>query len=208
MKKTWTFSSLLLAVAVAFSALASQKSIMERLKKEYEKIHTIKAEFIQETTLGVRKKTVYQGKVYIVPDKSRWDYETPRPQLVITQDDHFLLYDPINKEAVKGLLDKEAIVTRGPFFSLINQIQKYYTVTESQGSQIPILVLIPKKKGTPIQKVTVYLDPQTLLIQKIETLDSLGNLNTVTFKNIEINVPVDPAIFQIKLPPDVNISRP
>jgi len=208
MKKIWTFSGLFLSLAVALNALALEASIMERLKEEYKKIHSIKAEFIQETTLGVRKKTTYRGKVCIVPGKSRWDYETPKPQLVITQGDKFLLYDPINKEAVKGLLDKEAIVTRGPFFSLINQIQKYYDVKEIQENQLPILVLIPKKKGTPIQKITVYLDPKTLLIQKIETIDSLGNLNSVTFKNTQTNVPIEQAIFQVKLPPDVKISRP
>ncbi|GEM_PF-1207229 len=208
MRKRWRLSSLLLILLVASTAVAAQGSILERLKAEYRKIHSVKGDFIQETTLGVRKKTVYQGKVFIVPGKSRWDYEAPNPQLVITQGDRFLLYDPINKEAVKGTLDKEAIVTRGPFFSLVDQIQKYYNVTETREGKTPVLILIPKEKGTPIQKVTVYLNPQTLLIERIETLDSLGNLNTVTFKNIKTNVPIDPAIFQVKLPPDVKVSHP
>lgn len=182
-------------------------SLMERLKETYSKIHSIQADFTQETTLGVKKKMTYKGKVYIVPGKSLWDYQTPQPQLVWTQGDTFVLYDPVNKEAVKGSLDKEAIVTRGPFFSLINQIQKYYDVKEGKGDT-PILTLTPKNTHSPIQKVTIYFDPKTLLIKKVETLDSLGNLNTVSFQNIQVNTTIPPETFQIKLPPDVKISQP
>jgi len=168
----------------------------------------LQADFVQETTLGVKKKSIHKGKVYLVPGMSRWDYQEPNPQVVITKGDKFLLYDPVNKEAVEGLLDKEAIVSRGPFFSLVDQIKKYYTVTHTENGKNVILVLIPKRKGAPIQKVTVYLDPKTLLIEKIESLDSLDNLNTVTFENIKVNVPINPSIFNLKLPPGVKISRP
>jgi len=182
-------------------------SLMERLKESYSKIHSIQADFTQETTVGVKKKMTYKGKVYIVPGKSLWDYQTPQPQLVWTQGDTFVLYDPVNKEAVKGVLDKEAIVTRGPFFSLIDEIQKYYDAKEGKG-EAPVLILSPKNAHSPIQKVTIYFNPKTLLIERVETLDSLGNLNTVSFQNIKVNIPIPPETFQIKLPPDVKISQP
>jgi len=182
-------------------------SLMERIKESYSKIYSIQADFTQETTLGVKKRMTYKGKVYIVPGKSLWDYQTPQPQLVWTQGDTFVLYDPVNKEAVKGVLDKEAIVTRGPFFSLINQIQKYYDVEEGKGDT-PLLILSPKNTHSPIQKVTIHFNPKTLLIEKVETLDSLGNLNTVSFQNIRVNTTIPPKTFQINLPPNVKISQP
>ncbi len=207
MRKTWIYSLAFLLLAT--SAWGGQGGdILAKLKRVYSKIYSVKADFIQETTLGLKKKATHKGKVYLVPGKSRWDYEEPEPQLVLTHGDKFLLYDPLNKEAVEGILDKEAIVTRGPFFSLVDQIQKYYHVTQIQTDKAIILTLIPKKPGAPVQKVTVYLNPKTLLIEKIETLDSLDNLNTVTFENIKINVPIDPSVFEVKLPPGVKISHP
>ena len=209
MRRIWRYSVIPLILLMASAAMAGQKvNILERLKKEYSKIHSVKAEFVQETTLGLKKKSSHSGKVFLIPGKSRWDYEEPNPQMVLTLGDKFILYDPVNKEAVEGVLDKEAIVTRGPFFSLVDQIQRYYHVTQTQVDNTIILTLIPKNKESPIQKVTIYINSKNLLIEKIETLDSLDNLNSVTFKNIEINKPIDPSIFEVKLPPGVKVSHP
>ncbi len=182
-------------------------SLMERLKASYSEIHSIQADFVQETTVGVRRRMTYTGRVYIVPGKSMWEYKTPQPQIVWTNGDLFVLYDPVNREAVKGQLDKEAIVTKGPFFSLIDQIKRYYTVKEGGKGQ-STLTLTPVDTHGPIQKVIVYLDPKSLLIKKVETLDSLGNLNAVSFRHIKVNAAIPSKTFEIILPPDVRISQP
>lgn len=210
MKKILKYSTIatIIFLMVSPSWGGQEVDILAKLKKAYSKIHSVKADFTQVTTLGLKKKSTHKGRVYLVPGKSRWDYQGPNPQLVLTLGDKFLLYDPVNKEAVEGVLDKEAIVTRGPFFSLVDQIRKYYHVTQVQRDSSIVLTLVPKKPGSPVQKVTVYIDPKTLLIKKIETLDSLDNLNTVTFENIQVNVPIDPSLFQVKLPPGVKVSHP
>ncbi len=207
MNKINTKTHLIWLLVLLTPSILKGASLLDRLKESYSKIHSIQADFTQETTLGVKKKMTYKGKVYIVPGKSLWDYQTPQPQLVWTQGDTFVLYDPTNKEAVKGSLDKEAIVTRGPFFSIVNQIQKYYNVEEGK-EDTPLLILTPKNTHSPIQKVTIYFNPKTLLIEKVETLDSLGNLNTVSFQNIQVNTTIPSKTFQISLPPDVKISQP
>ena len=208
MKKLPFKLSLVFLVILLMPSWLLGASIMERLEKKYEKIHSIKATFEQETTMGIKKKMTYQGTVYIVPGKSRWNYEEPAAQIVVTDGDSFLLYDPANKEAVKGILDKEALVTRGPFFSLVEQIKKYYNAVERESGNELVLTLTPKAQKSPVQKVVVYLDPKSLLIERVENLDSLGNLNTITFKNIEVNPKISPKTFQLQLPPDVKVSKP
>jgi len=198
----------LLLIVLLIPSLVLGASIMERLETKYKKIHSIKAAFEQETTMGVKKKMTYRGTVYIIPGKSRWDYKEPAAQTVVTNGDSFILYDPANNEAVKGVLDKEALVTRGPFFSLVEQIKKYYNAVERESGDEAVLTLTPKTRKSPVQKVVVHLNPKSLLIERVENLDSLGNLNTVIFQDIKVNAKIPPETFQLHLPPDVKISKP
>lgn len=200
--------SLLILCFFVFTSLPSKAGILEDLRERYAKISSVEAQFTQVTTLGVKRKMEYRGKVYIIPGKSRWEYESPSPQTVITNGDLFLLLDPINNEAIKGRVEKEAIVTRGPFFSLIEEITKYYDVTEGKLEGEKILKLIPKNSKASIQRVIIHFDPKTLYINRVESLDSLGNLNMVTFQNIKVNQLISPKLFEMRIPQGMKVTRP
>ncbi len=184
----------------------SSRSLLERLGDKYSKIRDIEANFTQEARLGdVKKKRVFHGKVFLKPGYSRWEYTDPQPQIVVTKGDSFILYDVEAKDAVMGRLEPEAVFVKGPFVDLPKRIRALFKVKETEVP--PVLLLTPKREEASLKSVEVRIDPVTMLIRSIETVDVLGNHNKITFTKVRLNTGFSNDIFNLHLPPDVTVTR-
>jgi outer membrane lipoprotein-sorting protein len=181
-------------------------SLLDKLGKKYSKIMGIEASFTQEARLGdVKKRRIFHGKVFLKPGLSRWEYTNPDRQIVVTRKDSFTLYDVEAKDAVMGHLEPEAVFVKGPFVDLPKRVKKLFNVKETEVP--PVLILTPKRKEASLKSVEVEIDPVTMLIKSIETVDVLGNHNKITFSRVRINTELKKEIFHLHLPPDVTVTR-
>lgn len=196
----------LLMGGILASAGTSGLSLLEKIGKRYSKIRDLEADFTQEARLGdVKKKRIFHGKVFLKPGLSRWEYTDPYPQIVVTRGDSFTLYDVDAKDAVIGRLEPEAVFVKGPFVDLPKRIRRLFEVKETEVP--PVLILIPKRKESSIKSVEVKIDPVTLLIKSVETVDVLGNHNKIIFTKVKTNIGLKDDIFNLHLPPDVTVTR-
>jgi len=196
--------SLLLASSAAICGISTP--LLDKIGKRYSKIRDIEANFTQEARLGdVKKRRVFHGKVFLKPGLSRWEYTDPYRQIVVTRGDSFTLYDVEAKDAVIGRLEPEAVFVKGPFVDLPKRVKRLFKVKETDVP--PVLVLTPKREDASLKSVEVRIDPVTMLIRSIETVDVLGNHNKITFSKIRLNTGISDDLFKLHLPPDVTVTR-
>ncbi len=197
----------LLAACVTTGAWAKEgASLLDLVGKRYSRIRDIEADFTQEARLGdVKKVRRFRGKVFLKRGMSRWEYTEPYRQIVVTRGDIFILYDVDAKDAVKGHLEPEAVFVKGPFVNLPKRVRQLFKVKETEVP--PVLLLVPKRKDASLKSVRVEIDPLTMLIKSIETVDVLGNHNKITFTKVRLNTGLSDDIFNLHLPPGVTVTN-
>jgi outer membrane lipoprotein-sorting protein len=69
------------------------------------------------------------------------------------------------------------------------------------------LLLLPREAESPVSQITLWVDPHSYKVVGIQTEDALGNINEITFTNIQMNPPLEPSWFALEVPEGVRLER-
>jgi outer membrane lipoprotein carrier protein len=206
---------LLLTIAVVGAAAAppTASELAAALQRKYDGVKDFAADFVHAYEGGVlRKQITERGKLQVKkPGKMRWEYTAPEEKLFVS--DGVKMYSYIKQ-------DKQVIVSDVPaadqattptlFLAGKGSLTRDFTpslvdapVGSPPGSQG--LKLVPKTRQREYDWLTLVVDPVSLAIRGLVTVDAQGGTSRFSFTNMKENVGMTDKAFEFKMPRGVDV---
>jgi outer membrane lipoprotein carrier protein len=209
-----------LCVFIALFVLSTQAHAQEttselvaKVQRQYDQTRSIRADFSQETrSRATSLGTTAKGKLYFLkPRAIRWDYSEPKQQFVIN-DEQAWLYVPVEKTIY--LYDVDQIINSPivlGFFSGLGKLTETFDISQLPPEPGPPvrfrLELLPRESESPVARVTLWIAAKSYRVVRIQTEDPLGNINEITFTNVQVNASLEPSWFALNVPQGVRVER-
>ncbi len=209
-----------LCVLIAFLALSmlahaqeTTSELVAKVQRQYDQTRSIRADFSQETrSRAASLSTTAKGKLYFLkPRAIRWDYSEPRQQFVINEEKAWL-YVPDEKTIylyeVDQIINSPIVLS---FFSGLGQLTETFDISQLPPEPGPPmrfrLELLPREAESPVARVTLWIAAESYRVVRIQTEDPLGNINEITFTNVQVNTSLEPSWFAFNVPQGVRLER-
>jgi outer membrane lipoprotein carrier protein len=211
-----TSMTLLLCLgALAATGEVTPEAVMTRVQARYDKAGGFQARFRQESTLkAAGASDSAAGWMYFMkPCRMRWQYETPPDQKkeIVSDGRLVWMYMPADGIVMVYTLDqvlRSDLVMR--FFSGMGQFQSDFTVSwqrpPKDGASF-IIDLFPKKDQPELKRLTLTINPDTYLVEKLEFTNALGEESRFNFTQVKLEVPLGRDFFSFTPPPGVQVVR-
>lgn len=202
-----SFTTFLLTFCLFFINAGTANAGLECLTKSYGKAQTVTADFMQ--TLIHKDsggKDVRTGNFVIKrPQLVRWETNKPFSELLI-----------VNKDAVWNYLEDEEVVYKYPR-ELADESQNalrfllgdanvnndfYVEDGETKGNYL----LFPKEPTANLTEAKIWVDEAFGIITRLRIVDFYGNINDITFKNVQFDKSVNNLIFNFTPPAGVDVE--
>lgn len=192
------------------------ETVMTRVQAQYDKAGGFQARFRQDSTLKALAGTPESaaGWMYFMkPCRMRWQYEIPPEQKkeIVSDGRLVWMYMPADGLVMVYKLDKvlrSDLVMR--FFSGMGQFQKDFTVSWQRPPRAGasyVIDLYPKKEQPELKRLTLTINPDTYLVEKLDFSNALGEESRFTFSQVKLEVPLGPQFFTFTPPPGVQVVR-
>jgi outer membrane lipoprotein carrier protein len=213
-------SSHLTVVLIALSATVSAQStpaptadaLARDLQRKYDRVVDFSADFVHAYRGGVLKQQATErGKLLVKkPGKMRWEYTAPERKLFVSDGRKIYSYIPQDKQVIVGTMPKdEQAPTPALFLTGKGDITRDFTATFDKVSDAPAgsiaLKLTPKRKEPEYESLTLVVEPKTLNLQMLVTIDAQGGRSAFTFSNLKENVGIADNQFVFQMPRNVDV---
>jgi len=197
----------LIAALLLLSSLAVRAETPEQaLARFVDGVQSLQAVFTQTQTddQGETLSSSTGSMGLARPGKFRWEYQTPTPQLIVTDGSKLWLYDrDLQQVTIRPALE----ALRGTPAALLSQKQ---SLTEAfqlsdAGEDLGIrkLRLVPKAKDGDFQSVELWLKGGTPV--RMLFRDQLGGATDIRFSSIQTNGRIAASQFQFQPPKGVEV---
>ena len=210
--------SVLLAVLVAANGRAADPTaaeLAEAVQRKYDAVKDFSADFVHTYQGGVLKKQLTErGKVLIKkPGKMRWDYLAPEKKEFVSDGSDVYFYIPADKQVIVSAVPSTAdTTTPALFLAGKGRLTSEFTPSfiELPAGLPPgtrALKLVPKSKQPDYDWLVLAVDPATLGIRGLVTVDAQGGTSTFAFTNLKQNIGLADNQFTFKIPRGVDVVR-
>ena len=211
-----------LAVGVAFVAPATEPTafaqeapaatIARDLQRKYDRVTDFSADFVHSYRGGVLKQQATERGTLLVkkPGKMRWEYTSPEKKLFVSDGHKIYSYIPQDRQVIVGTMPRdEQAPTPALFLTGKGDLTRDFTavfdkVAEAQAGSVA-LKMTPKRREPEYESLTLVVDPKTLNLQMLITVDSQGGRSAFTFSNLKENIGVADTQFVFKMPRNVDV---
>jgi outer membrane lipoprotein carrier protein len=213
---------LVIALSLAIGAVCMGESraadrtapeLADALQRKYDAVKDFSADFVHIYQGGVLKKQLTErGRVLIKkPGKMRWDYSSPEKKLFVSDGAKVYFYIPADKQVIVSPVPPNAeAATPALFLAGKGRLTSEFTPSLIElpaglpaGTQA--LKLVPKSKQQDYDWLVLAVDPATLSIQGLVTIDAQGGTSTFSFTNLKQNVGLADTEFTFKIPRGVDV---
>jgi outer membrane lipoprotein carrier protein len=208
-------SSVVLAVVFTADGRAADPTALElaeAVQREYDAVKDFSADFVHTYQGGVLKKQLTErGKVLIKkPGKMRWDYTEPEKKLFVSDGSRVYFYLPADKQVMVSQVPADAASTPALFLAGKGRLTSEFTPSFVElPAGLPAgtraLKLVPKSKQPDYDWLILAVDPATLAIRGLVTIDAQGGTSTFAFTNLKRNVGLADNEFTFKIPRGVDV---
>lgn len=138
------------------------------------------------------------------PDRFRWEYREPHPQLIVADGVRIWLYDSDLEQVTVRKLDATLSATPAMLLSGRGTLEQNFTVTQtaSEGA-IEWVRMEPKRDDTDFKWVRLGFAGRELRFMQLA--DKLGQTTHLELSKLERNPPLDPARFTFTVPPGADV---
>ena len=191
-------------------ALSSEQAAVNAIQKNYESVLTFKATFEQRAFVKMVNRTeVAKGNVQIKkPGKMKWVYNSPDPQVLISNQKNLWLYTP-EDEQVTRMPVENVYSSNTPALFLAGQgiltdtFDVVQVLTEKNGFTV---VFTPKEVESNLSRLILRANKNNYQITGATVYDKLGNKTDIRFRDIRINEEIAESVFNFKVPAGVEIQ--
>jgi chaperone LolA len=203
------FLSILLLFCSSPEVSAADPALL--LKKSYEKIDDLQADFVQTLRFAdFETPSVSQGQLFLKRDKGqgkmRWDYLKPEKFQIFTDGETIQQYIPEHRQVLQSRIGSDAGAIAFRLLSGMKNLERDFLVTAAGGQS---LQLTPKMKTTGFRQIDVTTTPfpwvDGVVIQSVTLHEENGNVTTFAFDRTRINSGIKEAAVRFTPPKDVEI---
>lgn len=198
---------------VVHAADSTAPELAAALQRKYDGIKDFSADFAHNYEGGVLRKQITERGHLLVkkPGKMRWDYSAPETKQFVSDGVKMYSYIPQDKQVVVAAVppDEDA-PTPTLFLAGKGNVTRDFTPSlvdapagMPAGSRA--LKLVPKAKQRDYDWLVLVLDPGSLAIRGLVTVDAQGGKSTFSFTNLKENVGLADKEFTFKIPRGVDI---
>ena len=183
------------------------------IQRKYDGIKDFSADFTHAYEGGVlHKKITERGRLLVKkPGKMRWDYTAPEIKQFVSDGVKMYSYIPEDRQViVASVPSDEDAPTPTLFLAGKGSLTRDFTpslvdapATAPAGSRG--LKLVPKAKQRDYDWLVLVVDPGTLVIRGLLTVDAQGGSSSFSFTNLKENVGVADKEFAFKIPRGVDV---
>ena len=173
---------LILAGLVLAWCASAQDGILDRLKAA-NAFETLQLSFVQTRhSEMLTKDLVSEGRLFLAaPDQIRWEVQKPYQSVFVS----------------RGEGESFASGTAGKGRRFRIPTEKDFTATALEGEDLAVrLVPVRRDLKSLFREIIVHADRQTLRIRSALLIAPDGDWTQLEFKDIRVNVPVDPKLFE------------
>lgn len=201
------FKYLVIALAFLMPSLGSHaEPAVEQLSAQLENMQAFKSHFHQR--ISDEKGQLLQeasGELIIQrPRKLYWSTRQPYQHLVVTDGKLLWIYDIDLEQASRQPFSAE--MDQAPALLLsgeVEQISQHYSISVELLDSILQFQLLPKNPGSVFQRMTIdFKDKQ---LHGMSLRDNFGQLTEIIFTGLELNVQIDPGLFNFSPPEGVDV---
>jgi outer membrane lipoprotein carrier protein len=205
----------LLSVAVCGAAAADPAAdqLARALQRKYDTIKDFSADFVHTYQGGVLKTRVTErGRLLIKkPGKMRWEYAAPEQKLFVSDGVKVYSYLPQDKQVIVTAVPRD---DRAPTPMLFlagkgDLVRDFDPSLVDPPPGLPpgsrTLKLVPKTPQRDYDWLILAVDPDSLAIRGLVTVDGQGGTSTFAFTHLQENVGIADKEFTFKIPRGVEI---
>ena len=208
-------SSVVLAVLFAADGRAADPTasqLAEAVQREYDAVKDFSADFVHTYQGGVLKKQLTERGTVLIkkPGRMRWDYTAPEKKQFVSDGSKIYFYIPADKQVMVSPVPADEATTPALFLAGKGRLTSEFTPSFVElpaglpaGSRA--LKLVPKSKQPDYDWLILAVDPATLAIRGLVTVDAQGGTSTFAFTNLKQNVGLADNQFTFKIPRGVDV---
>lgn len=205
-----------LGLSVLLAGPAQAGKAMDRLNAFLSSEGAIRSSFVQ-TVQGAAFSQPRESRGTLLmqrPGKFRWDYQTPYAQLILADGKRLWVYEPDLDQVVvrpldEALGDTPALLLSGESLSGEGlseaSLRKRFNIIESVEARDGLywISLLPHRQESGFQEVRLGFGQKHL--RRMELVDGFGQLTTLAFPDMQVNVDVPEGSFKFVPPKGVDI---
>ena len=207
---------LLLACAVLVAAAPARadalRDALDRLQHRYDDTKTLQADFRQEVeskTLAGTLKT--KGKVaFEKPNRMRWDYDPPDPQVIVGDGTVLWIYQPDLKQVIKAPLTTAfQSTTPVSFLAGLGRLERDFdpSLLRDEADRW-VLKLVPKQGDEGMGTLELGVRKKDASVAEARIVDAAGTSTRIMFSGEKRNGTVKPDMFTFTPPAGVDVVNP
>jgi len=213
-----------LLVPLCFAASVSRAAELDRLFERWfaaqTNLQSWSADFTQTRTLKVLDQPlVATGKVWVTPDRFRWELGQPPQTIALRQPDQMLIIYPRLRRAEKYSLNhvppgpaKDALALLDVSFPRDRAAMedRFRLLSATETNATLEVVLQPKSASARklITEILIGFSTNDFSIAVTDMKFADGSSLRNAFTNVVMNQPIDPERFESRLAPDVTVTEP
>lgn len=204
-----------LALAVAPSASRAQTptdSLLDQAARAVAASRTMAAAFEQTlTNPDIKQSKVSRGSfVQQGPARFAFRFTEPNGDAIVADGAALWVYLP---SSARGQVLKLPIA-QGAQLDLITQLltspRTSYVISEGPaetlgGKQVAVVHLTPKLSNAPFVRATLWLDPETAVVQQLEATETSGLVRRIRFRDIRTDVALPAGALTFVVPVDTKV---
>lgn len=198
-------------MSTASAAAQTAQELAQALQKRYDTIRDFSADFEHVYRGGIlRKQLSERGRLLIKkPGKMRWEYSAPERKVFVSDGVKLYSYLPDDKQVVVSLVT-QGRTTPALFLAGQGDLTRDFTVSDIAAPNgtppgTRALKLVPKTPQPDFDALTLSLDPATLTLRGIESVDAQGGTSSFLFTNLKENIGVADKEFAFTIPRGVDV---
>ena len=191
-------------------ALNSDQATVNAIQKNYESVLTFQATFEQKAFVKMINRTeITRGNVLIKkPGKMKWIYNSPDPQILISNQKYLWLYTPEDEQATKMPIENVYSSNSPALFlagkGILTDIFNVVQVLDDKDKFI--VVFVPKEVGSSLSRLVLRTNKNNYQITGATVYDKLGNKTDIRFRAIRTNEEIPESVFNFEVPAGVEIQ--
>ena len=191
---------------------ATADSLARDLQRKYDRISDFSADFVHAYRGGVLKQQATERGHLLVkkPGRMRWDYTSPEKKLFVSDGRKIYSYIPRDRQVVVSTMPQDdQVPTPALFLTGKANITRDFDVAFDKVADAPAgslaLRMTPKKREPEYDSLTLVVEPATLTLQMLITIDTQGGRSAFTFSNFKENVGLADNQFVFQMPRNVDV---
>ena len=190
----------------------SAEAVARALQENYDRVRDFTADFVHRYQgVVLRQTAVERGQLLVKkPGKMRWDYNAPERKLFVSDGRKLYSYLPQDKQViVSDVPTEDHATTPALFLTGKGNLLRDFTVSFGQAvdtlAGTTVLKLVPRRSEAEYDWLMLAVDPRSLQIRTLITVDGQGGKSTFTFTNLKENVGLADKEFAFSMPRGVDV---